>query len=252
MFLAFDLDLGNILSFLVGILTGFVLFLAIIMLVITKEKKENKKKKLSSTVNDLSIEKVKELVTNKQEAFLYEVEENDKNYMETTISLSLELLHEIASYYYPDSKYPEYELTIEEAATLVHYVVDQVLLMLDKNKIVKLFNIKKKKISTIMSLVDKTKKTKNNRLVKAAMDSTESINIYKAIVNVVNPIYWGKKTANGILNIVLKKICATAISITGNESNKIYSKNLFKGQENLDEMVEKDMNEITEIYNDED
>ena len=248
MFLATEFDWHNLVSFLLGVLTGIILLLSVILLMITKEKRVQKKKIIGSTINDLTKEKVKELIINKQEAFLFEVEENDKDYIKTTSALVLELLHEIASYYYPDSKYPEYELTVDEAAQLIHYIVDQILALFDKPV---LKRIKTVKVSTIVSKVEEGKKISNSKLLKAAKDSKESLSVYKAAVNVINPVYWLKKSGSGMLNIAIKRLCKSAIAITGKEANKVYSKNLFKNDEDLKDLVEKSNDEITEIFSDE-
>ena len=51
----------------------------------------------------------------------------------------------------------------------------------------------------------------------------------------------------GTLNITLKKVCKAGISIIGHESNKIYSKNIFKTDLTLNEETKS----IEEIFNDE-
>lgn len=238
---------SSLISFLLGIVTGMTLLIAILGILTARGKRQTKKFS-GPTVKDISQDKIRELILSKQNAFIIQVEENDQDYLKATLDLSLELLHEISSYYYPDSKYPEYELTIDEAGELIHYIVDQILEIFDK-PILK--NFKNIKISYIASTIDKTRKVANNKAVKAVKDSgaNEAYSTFRAITNTLNPVYWFRRVVvKGTINYTLKKVCKAGISIVGNESNKVYSKNLFK-----DDTVTETMNkDIEEIYSDED
>lgn len=241
-----SIDTSNIFSFLLGILSGIVLITLMFVIFSIRGTKQSKKI-YGPTIKDLNEEKIRELILSKQNAFIFEVEENDQDYLKTLLPLTLELVHEISSYYYPDSKYPEYELTINEAADLIKYIVDQILNIFDKPL---LRNLKNIRISFIASAIDKTKKIKNSKVVKTVEKSgaTEGFSEIKAITNTLNPIYWFRKIfVKGTINYTIKKVCKAGLSIVGNESNKVYSKNLFKNDD-----VEKQTNkDIEEIYSDE-
>ena len=102
------INLQNIIAFLLGILSGVLLLFAILLIIFSSKKKS---KKLIYRPDNKAIDekKIQEMIASKQKDLLYQVEEYDKNLLPTCYSLSLELVHEISSHYYPDSQYPEYE-----------------------------------------------------------------------------------------------------------------------------------------------
>jgi len=239
-------NLSSLLAFLIGIITGLALFIAFFGIMIARGKKKSKVIE-GPTIDAITEDKIREMILAKQNVFTTEVEDNDADYFKTVSALSLELLHEISSYYYPNSKYPEYELTITEAGELIHYIVNQITSLFDRPVI---NNFKNVKISTIANLVDKTRKVTNNKTFKAVTGSGagEAYSALKAVKNVINPIYWFRRIVlKGTMNIALKNVCKAGISIVGNETNKVYSKNLFT-QENTDQAIKKD---IEEVFSDE-
>jgi len=247
MIYASSLDISSIVSFFLGMLAGFTFLLVGILIVMARGKKETNK--IFSTDKEvIDKEKIDEFIKLKQETFINEVEENDKDYLPTVMSLSKELIHEISSYYYPESKYPEYELTVTEASELIKYVVDQVVGFFDKPLLKKLKNIK---ISFIVNAITSTKKVTDSKAVKAVTDSgaTEAYGTLKTITNALNPVYWFRKVVvQGSLNIAIKKVCKAELMVLGSELNKIYSKNLFKddeafldNQKQIDEMFKEEL-----------
>jgi len=246
MIYATSLDISSIVSFFLGMIAGFTFLLIGILIVMTKGKKETNKI-FSSDKELLDKERIDEFIKLKQETFINEIEENDKEYVPTVLNLSKELLHEISSYYYPESKYPEYELTVTEASELIKYVVDQVVGFFDKPLLKKLKNIK---ISFIVNAINTSNKVTNNKAVKAVTDSgaSEAFGTLKTITNTLNPVYWFRKVVvQGSLNIAIKKVCKAELMVLGTELNKIYSKNLFKddqafldNQKEIDEMFKEE------------
>ena len=240
-------SLSNIISFLLGIVTGATLLFALFAIIIASDKK--KSKKISGpTVEKLKEDQVKELIENKKNEFIRLVEEEDKDYLKTVMSLTLELLHEISSYYFPDSMYPEYELTISEAGDLIHYIVNQVIKQLDRPILRQLENIK---ISTIAKRVEQGRKAANSKIVKSAKESSDATGKARTILNMMNPIMWFRKTVvKGTVNIAIKKLCKAELTIAGHEIDKVYSKSLFKVDDATDvDNIEKE--DIEEIFTDE-
>lgn len=239
---------STIIAFILGLVAGMTILFSFFLIAISKSKKEVKKV-YAPSMKELSEEKVRELIKNKQKEFIIAVEENDANYFKTCMSLTAELLHEISSYYYPDSKYPEYELTIVEATDLIHYITDQIVKVFDKPVINQLKNVK---ISSIVSKIEKGSNAANSKVAKATGKGAEVFQESRAILNTINPIYWFRRiVVNGSLNIAIKKICKSELSIAGREFNKVYSKDLFKDSSTALN-TEKNINEdIEEIFNDE-
>ena len=235
------INLQNIIAFLLGILSGVLLLFAVLLIIFSSKKKS---KKLIYRPDNKAIDekKIQEMIASKQKDLLYQVEEYDKNLLPTCYSLSLELVHEISSHYYPDSQYPEYELTLAEATELITYIVDKISKLLDKKGIK---NFKNVTIKEILVLMNKTKKAANSKIVSGG---DETIKAYKNVVNILNPVYWFKKiVVNGTVNFAMKRLALAALQIVGSEANKIYSKSLFKEdvvEDNSDKVVD-------EIFNDE-
>ena len=233
-------NLQNIIVFLLGLISGALLLFAIILLVFSSKKKV--KNRIYSPVKEaIDEKKINEMIANKQKNLIYQVEEYDKELLPTAVKLSTELIHEVASYYYPDSKLPEYELTLVEATELITYIMDRVSKLLDK-PIIKSF--KNRTISEILTLINKGKKVSQSAAVKSG---DEAIKTYKNVANIINPIYWIKKVVvDGTINIAMKRFGKAALQIVGSEANKIYSKSLFKTdlEDNSDKVID-------EIFNDE-
>ena len=243
-------NLSNILAFILGMVAGMAILFSVVLIIISRGKKEVKKV-YAPSMEELSKEKVRELIKNKQKDFIFEVEENDADYFKTVMSLTMELLHEISSYYYPDSKYPEYELTVNEAIELVRYIVDQINLVFEK-PVIKHF--KNKKISSIVSDIELGRKASKSKAMEAASKSSEAFGASRAILNTLNPVYWFRKVVvKGTVNKAIKELCKAELTIAGREFNKVYSKDLFKeSSSSSSEETQKTINEdIEEIFNDE-
>ncbi len=246
MFLSDIINWNSIISFALGVLAGILIIVSIFLIAISSSKKE--KKKISGpTIEHIDEDKIKQMILNKQNDFTHEVEENDKDYIKTAFQLSTELLHEVASYYFPDSKRPEYELSIGEATQLITYIMNRIEKLFDK-PIIRRF--KKSSLSKIADLIDKGRKVTNNETVKAVSSTgSEVIDTSKVVANTINPVFWFKKiVVKGTINIAMKQACKKGICIVGEEANKIYSKKLFNKE--VDITVE-DSGGIEEIYNDE-
>lgn len=244
-FLSDVINLGNIISFVVGIVTGILFAVSAFFIAVSASKKE--KKKISGpTIEHIDEDKIKQMILNKQNDFIHEVEENDKDYINTAFALSVELIHEVSSYYFPDSKRPEYEINIFEAGQLINYIVERVMKLFDK-PIIRHF--KKTSLAKIADLISKGKKFAENETVKTVSGpGSEIISASRVAVNTANPDFWLKKIfLKGAINIAMKRVCKKAISIVGEESNKVYSKKLF----NKEVEVTIDDSDFEEIYNDE-
>ncbi len=233
------INLQNIIAFLLGLLSGVLLLFAILLIIFSNKK--NVKSKVYRPVKEaIDEKKIQEMIERKQKDLIYQNEEYDKDLIPTALNLSRELIHEIASYYYPDSKIPEYELTLVEATELITYIVDKISKLLNK-PIIKKF--KNRTIGEILNMINGAKKVSQNSAVKGG---DEAIKTYKSIANILNPLYWGKKLiVDSLINVAMKRFSLAAIHIVGMEANKVYSKSLFKEDEETEEKV------MNEIFNDE-
>ena len=232
-------NLTNIITFVVGMFFGVLFFVSIIMIALAVDKK--KKKNVGSTMEALSSDKIGELIEGKKASFNHEVEDNDQDMFACTKDLIMELVHEVSTYYYPQSKHPELELTVDEALLLIKHIYENVYAFSEK-KLVK-YAKNHIKLSQLFTYLNSGKKVMDSDIVS---NSDESIKVYKSIANTLNPVYWFKKVViGGATNIAFKKICRHAITVVGVESNSVYSKSLFIKEDT------QELKKIEEIYSDE-
>ena len=160
--------------------------------------------------------------------------------------IGVELASNIASLYYPKSKHPLAELSIDELIKLDYYIMGRIEKIID-GSILKMF--KKGKISTILRFVDYKKQLDDNKIVKSAkkMHIGGIASIIKSALNIVNPEYYAKKgTIKMTIKFGLDRIIGIVFEIIGEEVAKIYSKNVFSIEDKTEEMI-KDINEVIEI-----
>ncbi len=235
--------LEKLLPFFIGIVFGFLLCLLIYLLIVVSSLKKTKKSALDIVLN-VEDEIIKQQIENARNKYIEE--SLYKNTAQKTICLRdacWDLMNDIAAVYYPDAKYPLYELSIEELIMLVNYISERVD-SLFKGFVLK--KIKKVKVSTILKMLDVKKKIDENAVVKAAnkYEVPKKVKIITTILNTLNPAYWVKKIMiDGTFNIVVNKIALTIIDVVGEETSNIYSKTVFVKNEENDEIT----NEIKEI-----
>lgn len=233
----------NLLPFLIGIIFGFVLCLLIYLLIVVSSLKKTKNSALD-LVLEVDNEIIKNQIENARNKFIEE--SLYKKTSEKAICLRdacWDLINDIAAVYYPDAKYPLYELSIEELIMLVNYISERVDSLF---KGILLKKIKKVKVSNIIKAIEIKKKIDDNAVVKTAnkYEVSKKVKVITTILNSLNPIYWVRKIMiDGTFNIVINKIALTIIDVVGEETSNIYSKNVFVRNEDNDELTK----EIKEI-----
>lgn len=245
------ITLGNVMSLLFGVLIGllFALLIYVVSLLssLRKSEKENKFKKedLCEQDEESNAIKVREYIDNS--IARYDDISKTREYGEIIFEIKdivSTLVLDIAKIYYPSSKHPLFELSIEEAMMLDRYIVE---------KIEELFNrkglrfFKKKNIAWFLSFYDGYKKIQDNRIVKEAKKFRlkDVSNVFMSIKNVIDPAKWIKKASTKIsFSIALNKLAITCIEIIGSETAKVYSKNVFMVDEKV---IEEAMDETERL-----
>jgi len=238
-----EIDLKTILNFLLGVVTGFVLLLLTLVLITTMNRKRRFKKRMLDTL-PLEDHEVMALVEEKQKQLIDTVRLTDNAYFSVALDLSIELVEEIATHYFPQAKYPIYEISIEELLELNRYITRRLETMMN-GKIVRHF--KHYRISSIVNMLNMKKAIDNSK----AMKLTRKLKLQKfysasrTIMNYANPVYWFRKLAiKPTAEVVTKEVCKYIIAIVGEETNKVYSKS-FRDEKN-DEDLSKKFDEILE------
>lgn len=235
-----NINWGNLIAFLIGIGIGFILCLLCYLLIILVDfkKEEAKAKKVVIKVDDKVIE---DIITNEKNRYKLESANLKASGKILALRESCEnLIIDIAKTYYPESKHPVLEISVEELIELDYYIMEKIEKIFNRRVVKK---IKGLRLVKIINIIDKTKVVTDNKVVKATSKPTKVI--WK-VVNIINPVYWGKKAVSHFsVNILLNKIVLTLIDIVGNETSRVYSKGIFvkDDDEYIEEFLESDMEE---------
>ncbi|QLY40270.1 hypothetical protein HF295_05110 [Hujiaoplasma nucleasis] len=243
LFLQFELS--TILNFLLGVLTGIILFFLFFLLFSTLNSKKRYRKRM---LNQLPLEdhEVYELIEMKQNQLIETVRLTDNAYFKVAFDLSFELLEEIASHYFPQSRYPIYEITIEELIDLNRYITNRLEEMVN-GKILRHF--KSYRISSIVNMLHMKKAVDNSKVMKLSrkLKISKFYNASRTVLNYANPIYWFRRLAiKPTTEVLTKEVCKYIIAVVGEETNKIYSKSFSEVindddlEEKFDEIIEKE------------
>jgi len=232
---------------LVGIIIGFVIcatIYGVLMLISLKDTKALRKdKNLNINIdNDEIIKKVEDI----KARFISSTDGlSVKERFDILGHTIYEAINEVASFYYPNSKYPLYELSIEELIMFLGYLSKRIDDMFNK-PFLKPF--KHMTISQILKFIDVKRKINENKVVKTINNKHTSKvkNALFMVLNYANPVYWFKKLImGGTINIATRKICLVIIDIVCDETNKTYSKQIFNEENKLyQEEITKELNDL--------
>ncbi len=237
-----ELNISSLISFTLGIVTGFLVVLTIYMYAIfINIKKEARIKKADE--DDIDEQMVLMLIDGAQNQFKDKKLRNDVGFSNHLYQISQELILDISRKFYPESKTPYLELTLDETLLLNHYITDRVDHM-TKHPLLKLF--RRYTLSSLYDITTTTKKVKESKVVKKAKEFgvDEVLKASMSAINVMNPVYWLRRFTNEqIIDRILVKIGSAMIAIVGEETYKIYSKKVFQKDEHID-------SHIDDIYDD--
>ncbi len=249
-----DFEFMDIFLILFGI--GFGLLIALILYVILILNSIKPKQYIvRSKSKGLTEEEIDEKIKYAQDVFL------DKNLQgELTMAMHCKdvcttLVMDIASVYFPKSKRPLLELSVDEVLMLGIYISNRVNDILDRKS---LRLLKKVKISTIMGMTETKKNIDESNLMKLTKKYKlkGAFDAVKGALNAVNPIYWARKLVVAqTIDYATSKICLMIIGITAEETYKIYSKNVFNKEvvieDKYSDLADEIEDGLKEISNDE-
>jgi hypothetical protein len=224
--------LRNFTNFFFGMITGIVLFSAFYVMFYIRGKNIDIDEIRRPTIQ-VDEEELKEKIKAKQKEFKRARKVDNEKIAKKTFDLSYELVEEISGYFFPESKYPMLELSVNEILNLVHYITDRIDDLLDK-PVIK--NTKNMQVIRFMQMYDKKKEVEQSKMVKAAqkVKLPKVMKYGGAVVGAINPVTWFRKAViNTSVNAMTKKICLVIIAIVGEETVKVYSKALFNEETDL-------------------
>lgn len=237
----FEFDFGTIISFIIGIFLGAIIICAIYAIMVLSSLK-NKKFLIKSQTDDLTTTDVKKMILLAQKSFKDRALRAENTRVKHCMKLVGDLASGIASRFYPKSKYPLLELSVDEALMLVVYVEKRIEEIIDRPGL-RLF--KSIKVSTIYELSSKTNQVMDTKLFKTAKEVSNTVNVIKKVVNIINPAWWFRKIViDNTINLVTERLCLVIIAIVGEEVYKIYSKMVFNKDVNISSNVDDILSQI--------
>lgn len=242
-FWIFELNFSTLFSLLFGIAIGLAIF-AIIYLTMVLATLKNKKYVVLTHVKDVDDTLVKEMIKESQDMFKDKNLKGESGNIGYCKELCVSLVQNISRKFFPESKYPLYELSVDEVLMLSVYVSNRLDEILDHRGL-RIF--RRVKISTMISLGDVKKNIEDNPLIKATKKYKvgEALKSAKNVINIVNPIYWVRKfVVNKVMDVVIKKLCLIIIGVVGEETYKIYSKSVFNKDVSIDSGIDDLVNDI--------
>lgn len=253
LFFTLAITFPDIKNFLLGLLTGFVLLALFVALMLVTERQTKSKIKLSK-MTSLDDATIQAMIEAKQTEMIDTVKMTDSAYFRVAFDLSFELMNEIARYYFPESKYPMYELSIQEILDLTRYITERIEGLVN-GKFVRRF--KNYRVSTIINIINKKKALDNSKLMKLSkkLQISKFYSFSRAVLNYANPIYWFRKFAiKPSTTLLTKEVCKYVIQIFGEETNTIYGKKLYeepvdieKAEVEFDKAIEEDIDEALHL-----
>lgn len=220
------IDWRYLLVFAIGIAFGcFFMLLVYVYSLFASLRKKKRYKRNPVVIDEREIEN---LIKAAQDDFKDKEQRKELGFFTHFKNVNLELVYDISEKYYPASKYPQLELTIEEVLELVNYISQAINKLLSKKLINK---VKKFTISGIVKFVE----PKNKEEEQKALNETNTFG--KKMKGAFKKPFTHLKSFAA--DIVIDKLGLASIGIVGEESYNIYSKSVFKDPEDINVDVDK-------------
>jgi hypothetical protein len=229
-------DFSSLISFLIGISFGFLVLLLIYVYAVLKSMNKGLKLRKADE-QDIDEEEIKWLIQDAIKLFKDKETRQEVGYGKHLLEVNRELSVDIAKKFYPKSKYPYLELTLDETLLLNHYITDRFQELMSSSRLLRL--TRGWTLAKIVEMNEVKNKFEQNAIVKAAKKYSGLTKAAGAVVNAVNPVYWFRRfTKEVALQIISIQIGVALIKITGEETYKIYSKKVFDTEKTIDMNVE--------------
>ena len=239
--LAISITFGGFVNFFLGMITGVVFFLLIITIFSIRGK--NISLDTKKPEGEISEDDLRKLIEHRQVSLKRTLKLKNNGAFKVTMEMSLELVEEISRYFFPNSKYPMYELSVNELLELNHYITNRVDEILE---VPILKNAKKTRIITIVNMYEKKRMLEESKVAKAAkkMHLGKVVKYGGMALNAINPVYWFRKLVlSTSIDAITRKLCIAVIGVVGEETAKVYSKKLFDQDVELG-LVEQNMQDL--------
>lgn len=238
---------ATIVILIAGITIGIVLSVSVYgVLTIASLKLDKKYKNMIYETSSIDDEKLRGLISDIKKEFKDSTAGFTSSEKIKVLGNTLfDTINVIAGEYYPESKYPLYELTIDELLQFMHYLSDRINMIFDKRL---LRPFKQMSISQLFRFLDTKKKIDNNKVLKTAknMHLGRASRFFLTALNYANPVYWFKHLImGGTVATATNKIALIIIDIVADETSKTYSKRIFNQEIRINkEKIEQALEEL--------
>lgn len=248
----FDFDISSLVAFFIGVFVGCAL-LALVYSILVVSSLKSKKYIAKSNVIEVTDEEIKEIINNAKKTYSDKNLKGAKSSIGHCTTVCGNLITDIARKFFPKSKRPLAELTIDEILELSIYVSNRINSIIDRPG---LRLLKKLKLSTVLALGDAKKVVEDSSLMKLTK-KYKLKKVFDAVVgvlNIFNPVYWARRLfINTAIDIAVNRLCISVIGIVGEETYKIYSKRVFEEERYIDtnigdivESIEEQLENVTD------
>ncbi len=238
-----NINVTTLIIFLTGILIGLVIAGCFYTILLLKSLKKVKKIKKITVDNEEIEDIVKNIKIDLQKDCKGKSLGTKFNYLGDAIK---QLVTKIAKSYYPKSKHPLMELSIEEVLITINYISERINKMFDKPVLRLIMKVTIKQLFTIYDF----KKRLDHRMIK---NTSNVIKRGFMVKNILNPYYWTNKILVGqAIYFTSNKLFAIVIDIVAEETTKVYSKKLFNtDQKMLNLEMEKSLQDLEKYIEEE-
>lgn len=220
----FSGQIPNLIFFGIGLAFGILLFLILFLIIfLVSKSKQRIKEKLNNEHIEIK-EEYKHIIELSKEEYINKYFDADIKTKVTGIGkIILNMMESIATLYYPDSKDPIFEVSLERLVDFLSYTTSRLNYIIDhlleeKFQIVDVLtnhSIKDKKISFIFEMIDKKKKPETEEFKEKKIGFFGKIK--QKFVKV------GKKVATKIGGHIINSELNSIIDSLGEDMNKLYS-----------------------------
>ncbi len=239
----FGRGLYSLFIFLFGVSVGIGFVVLLYLFVVLMSMDESKNVNQSTGANRKEVE---DLIVQAQHNFNNRDIVNKLGSFRYMSDLITKLTLNISKIFYPDSKYPLLELTIDEVIHLNEYILKRIEELFNKRGL-RIF--KRLKISTIYHITTTTKNIYDSGAAKYVREKelNKKRRLIVGALNIINPFYWVRSfVVNKSFDIIVSKVCLATIAIVGEETYKVYSKKVFDKETELNTNVDDIENSIRE------
>jgi hypothetical protein len=218
------IELSTLISFIIGIGFGITLFSLIYLYFLVRSVRAPLHQK-AKTLPPLTEDALNQIL--EDALVVFQSRQKETGFADAFFDTSKAMIQTIAKEYFPMSKHPLLELSIDELMMMAGYIQERVDNLLKKGV---LKNARQIRLIKFMEMIELKRRLDENRWMQLMRSDALQKTVISTLhlVNLFNPVYWFRriiiKTSVDVLN---KRIGKTLLAVVAEESSRIYSKKAF-------------------------